>query len=124
LINILAQEKKELLTWLSSDDDHSSGWHGTIVERRAEDSGGWFLEKFEKWRKDTSNMCLLCTGKRTSIFVTTLTVCSWRWEIISNVSFSYCYLTIKGPMLSTTCAITQALVNQSTSISIANSRQN
>jgi hypothetical protein len=101
-INISGQEKEKLLTWLSSDDDHSSGWHGTIVERRAKDSGGWFLEKFEEWRRDTSNMLLLCTGNRTSIFGTTLTACSWRWEIISNVSLFYCYLVIKGPMPSTT----------------------
>lgn len=64
-VNISEQKKEKLLEWLSSDDDHSSGWHRDIVERRAKDSGIWFLEKFDEWIEQDSSI-LLCTGRRTS----------------------------------------------------------
>jgi hypothetical protein len=67
LVNISEQKKENLLKWLSSDDDDSSRWHRAIVERRAKDSGIWFIEKFEDWIKQDLSI-LLCTGRRTSPF--------------------------------------------------------
>jgi hypothetical protein len=65
LVNISEQKKEKLLEWLSSDDDHPGGWHRYIVERRANDSGIWFIEKFKEWIKQDLSI-LLCTGRRTS----------------------------------------------------------
>lgn len=83
IVNISAEEKEQLLIWLSSDDDHSDTWHGTIVEKRAKGSGIWFLKKFEEWLKDDSKMLLLCIGKRTSICWT----CAYSMQLVRGNHF-------------------------------------
>src|SRR5215470_1960769 len=98
----------KVLEWLSADDDHSSGWHGAIVARRAENSGKWFLNKFKAWLQNDSDMLFVCTGKGTSVIVHALTIYSWCRKVIPHVSFLYCYcLTLKGLLPLTTSPSTE-----------------
>jgi hypothetical protein len=83
------RHRTELLEWLSPGDEHSTGKHGSIVERRVEKTGAWFINEFEEWLKDDSKMLLLGTGKRISKFMMWLISCSWCRKIIFDVSFPF-----------------------------------
>jgi hypothetical protein len=65
-IDISEEEKDKLLEWLSPDDELSGEKHRSNQDQRVENTGTWFINEFEEWLKNDSEMLLLGTGKRTS----------------------------------------------------------